>query len=162
MRRREFIAALGGAAAWPVVARARLDSRVYRIGYIGTNRDFPGPLGATIYRAFLGELQKDGFSIGQNLIEELRPGERSLDALTADAAEFVRSNVDVLVTDGTETALKAAVSSTKTVPIVMIARSVEARICKQYVKTRWQRHGSFSQPAGIGREADGTVVAGRS
>jgi putative tryptophan/tyrosine transport system substrate-binding protein len=126
MRRREFIAGLGGAAAWPVVARAqRLGGRVYRIGYVGTNRDFPGPLGAPIYRAFLGELQKDGFRIGQNLSEELRSGERSLDALTADAAEFVRSNVDVLVTDGTETALKAAISATKSVPIVMIATNFD-------------------------------------
>jgi putative tryptophan/tyrosine transport system substrate-binding protein len=140
MRRREFIAGLGGAVGGPLVARAGLDSRVYRIGYIGANRDFPGPLGATVYRAFLRELQKDGFSIGQNLIEELRPEERSLDALTADAAEFVRSNVDVLVTDGTETALKAAVSSTKTVPIVKIATNFDP-LKRGYVN-------SMSRPGG--------------
>jgi putative ABC transport system substrate-binding protein len=143
MRRRAFIAAFGGAAAWPLMARGQQAAgKINRIGYIGTNRS-PGSLGAAIYQAFLEELQKQGFGIGQNLIVEFRPLEQDLDALSRDAAELVRSNADVLVTDGTEAALRAAVSASSTMPIVMIATNFDP-IARGYVKSLPQPGGNIT------------------
>jgi putative ABC transport system substrate-binding protein len=143
VRRREFIAVFGGAAAWPLAARAQqLAGKVSRVGYIGTNRT-PGSLGAAIYQAFLDELRSHGFNTGQNLIMEFRPLEQDLHALSGDAAELVRSNVDVLVTDGTEPALKAAVSASSTLPIVMIATNFDP-IARGYVKSLPQPGGNIT------------------
>jgi putative ABC transport system substrate-binding protein len=62
MRRRTFIAALGGAAAWSVVARAQEPGRVYRIAVL-----FFSPAGAPNVLAFFDELHANGFNEGQNL-----------------------------------------------------------------------------------------------
>ena len=125
MHRREFIMLLGGAAAsWPLAARAQLADRIARIGYIGPDRT-AAPLGAAIYQAFLDEMQLYGFKNGQNLVVEYRRLEQDLRALSVDAAELVRLNVDVLFADGTETALQAAVSASRTLPIVMIATNFD-------------------------------------
>jgi putative tryptophan/tyrosine transport system substrate-binding protein len=124
VRRREFIALLGGSAvAWPLAVRAQTADKVARVGYIGTNRD--SPLGAAIYQAFLEGLRSHGFNLGRNLVVEFRPLEQDLDALSADAAELVRLDVGVLVTDGTETALQAAMGASSTLPIVMIATNFD-------------------------------------
>jgi len=133
MRRREFITLLGGAAAaWPMVARAQLADRIARIGYIGPDRTVP--LAAAIYQAFLDEMQIHGFKNGQNLVVEFRRLEQDLRALSVDAAELVRLNVDVLFADGTETALQAAVSASRTLPIVMIATNFDP-FARGYVKS---------------------------
>jgi|ERR1700730_2713698 putative ABC transport system substrate-binding protein len=143
MKRRAFIAALCGVAPWPVVTRGQQAAgKISRVGYIGTNRA-PGSLGAAIYQAFLEELQKQGFRIGQNLIVEFRPLEQNLDALSRDAAELVRSNVDVLLTDGTETALRAAVSASSTIPVVMIATNFDP-IARGYAKSLPQPGGNIT------------------
>ena len=125
MNRREFISLISGAAvAWPMAARAQLADRIARIGYIGPDRT-AAPLGAAIYQAFLDEMQLYGFKNGQNLVVEYRRLEQDLRALSVDAAELVRLNVDVLFADGTETALQAAVSASRTLPIVMIATNFD-------------------------------------
>jgi putative tryptophan/tyrosine transport system substrate-binding protein len=124
MRRRAFITLLGGAAAaWPLAARAQQVGKVARVGYIGTNRDIP--LGRAIYQAFLDQMRKLGFNEGQNLIVDFRPVEQELPALASDAAELVRLNVDVIVTDGTETALQAAIGADRMRPVVMIATNFD-------------------------------------
>jgi putative ABC transport system substrate-binding protein len=124
MRRREFITLLGGTAvAWPMAARAQQAAKIARVGYIGTNRDIP--LGRAIYQAFLDQMRKLGFNEGQNLIVDFRSVEQELPALAADAAELVRLNVDVIVTDGTETALQAAIGADRTRPVVMIATNFD-------------------------------------
>jgi putative ABC transport system substrate-binding protein len=134
LRRRQFIALLGGAAAaWPMAARAQLADRIARIGYIGPDRT-AAPLGAAIYQAFLDEMQIHGFKNGQNLVVEFRRLEQDLRALSVDAAELVRLNVDVLFADGTETALQAAVSASRTLPIVMIATNFDP-FARGYVKS---------------------------
>jgi pimeloyl-ACP methyl ester carboxylesterase len=133
MRRRDFITLLGGAAAaWPLAAHAQQPDRVARIGYIGPDRT--APLGAAIYQAFLDEMQIHGFKNGQNLVVEFRRLEQDLRALSGDAAELVRLNVDVLFADGTETALQAAVSASRTLPIVMIATNFDP-FARGYVKS---------------------------
>ena len=125
MKRREFITLLSGAAAWPIAVRAQPADRSARVGFFGADRSTP--FGAAVYQAFLDELQIHGFRNGQNLIVDFRRVEQDLSALSADAAELVRSNVNVLVTQGTEPALQAALGATRTLPIVMLAANYRGR-----------------------------------
>src|SRR5262245_6788581 len=121
--RREFITLLGGAAAWPVAARAQSDDRIARVGFFGADRGRSST--SATYQAFLDEMQIQGFKDGQNLIVDFRRLEQDLPALSADAAELVRSNVRVLVTQGTEPALRAALAASRGLPIVMIATNFD-------------------------------------
>ncbi len=142
LRRREFIALLGGAAvSWPSQAQAQLADRVVRVGYIGTNRG--APLGAAIYQAFLDEMQIHGFRSGQNLVVEFRPLEQDLRALSIAAAELVQLHANVLFTDGTETALRAAVDASRTLPIVMIATNFDP-FERGYVKSLARPGGNIT------------------
>jgi len=119
VRRREFITLVGGAASWPLAARAQQDRQVARIGILGTVPD--NALFATGHPVFLAELRKLGFAEGQNLVIEHRRMDEGASKAFAGAAELIRSNVDVVVAFGPELALKAAVTASQTVPIVMIA-----------------------------------------
>ena len=61
IRRRDFVILLGGGAAvaWPVAVRAQPVDRIARVGFFGADRSVP--LGATLYQAFIHELQIHGF-----------------------------------------------------------------------------------------------------
>lgn len=118
MRRREFITLLGGAAAWPLAARAQQDGQIPRIGFLTPDPD--SPLFTASYPAFLAELQKLGFMEGKRLIEFRRADQGASKAFAA-AAELIRSKADVVVTFGPEITLKAASAASQTIPIVMIA-----------------------------------------
>ena len=111
MKRREFIALLGGAAvAWPTAARAQ-QSRVPRIGVLLV--DGPEPMGP--YRQALRDL---GYVEGKNIQIEVRSAEGKANRLSELAAEFVRSKVDVIVACQTQAAT-AAKNATREIPIVM-------------------------------------------
>jgi len=71
MRRREFIAGLGGAAVWPFVARAQLSERVRRVGVLTANVE-NSPLTETFITAFRDGMTKLGWVEGRNLRTELR------------------------------------------------------------------------------------------
>jgi putative tryptophan/tyrosine transport system substrate-binding protein len=122
MRRREFILALGNAAAWPLAARGQQPDKIARVGFVGAERR---SLSGAAYRAFLDEMQIHGFTDGQNLVVDFRRLEQDMAGLSSDMAEFVRSNVNVIVTQGTEPALQAALGATRTIPIVMIATNFD-------------------------------------
>jgi putative ABC transport system substrate-binding protein len=114
MRRRELIAALGGAVAfWPRGALGQ--AQTARIGFLGTT--FPSVMSRRIesLRAGLRDL---GWVEGQNLFIDFRWAEGKYDRLSELAAELVRLKVDVLVTHSTPGTL-AAKQATKTIPIVM-------------------------------------------
>src|SRR5262249_58170555 len=97
----------------------QLGDGMARVGFFGSdNRN--DPFGAGLYQAFIDELQIHGFKNGQNLIVDHRRMDRDLRALSADAAELVQSNVNVLVIQGPEPPVQAAISATSTVPIGMI------------------------------------------
>jgi len=123
MRRRRAVVLLGTLAMWPLVRAAEPVTKVLRVGYIGTNRD--STLGEAIYQAFLDEMHTRGFTAGQNFIVEFRPIEQTAQALASDARGLVRANADLLLTDGTEAALQAAVGATQQLPIVMIATNFD-------------------------------------
>src|SRR6266850_5186501 len=119
MKRREFITLLGGATAWPLAARAQQPAgRVYRVGYLGIPSREQMPLHLT--RALEEGLSSLGYRVGENVAIEYRFANGGMERLPALAADLVRLGVDVIVT-GTNPNTVAAMTATKTIPIVMVA-----------------------------------------
>jgi len=118
MRRREFIALLGGAAvAWPLAARAQPVSKVWRIGILETTSK---ELNARNLAAFYKGLRELGYVEGQNLIVDYRSSDGRNERLQEYASELVRLRPDAIVVRGTPQAL-AAMAVSGTIPIVMTA-----------------------------------------
>ena len=114
MRRREFIAFFGGAAAiWPLAARAQQFSKVPRIGVLLVSG--PEPMGP--FREALRDL---GYVEGKNIQIEFRSAQGQLSGLPELAEQLVRSQVDVIVAIQTPAAF-AAKNATHEIPIVMMA-----------------------------------------
>jgi putative ABC transport system substrate-binding protein len=111
--RRVFIAALGGAAAWPVVARGQHARRVYRVGFLAITRGLP-----RTWKALIEGLRDRGYVEGQNLIIEWRYSEGQSERWHDLARELVALNVDAIVVNTTPAAL-AAKRATSTIPIVI-------------------------------------------
>jgi putative ABC transport system substrate-binding protein len=111
--RREFIAALGGAAAWPLAARAQ-QSKMPVVGYLSSGA---AGAGTNFVSGFLKGLSETGFIEGRNVMIEYRFAEISPDRLTESAAELVSRHVDVIAASGIGTAL-AAKAATSSIPIV--------------------------------------------
>jgi len=111
MKRRAFITLLGGAAAWPLAARAQQGERMWRIGILAS---LPLPS----LQRFARKLSEYGYNEGQNLRLVSRFAEGRDDRYPAMAAELAALPVDLIVTMGTPAAL-AAKQATRTIPIVM-------------------------------------------
>ena len=116
MRRREFITLLGGAAAWPLAARAQQGERVRRIGVL-TNLVADDPESQARVGAFLQGLQESGWALGRNLQIDYRWGGGDADRTRRYAAELVALAPDVILTSGS-TALAPLLQATRSVPIV--------------------------------------------
>jgi len=116
MKRREFIAGLGSAASWPLVARAHSE-RVRRIGILMNVDDADN---RASYAAFVEALQRLGWTDGRNVQIKTRwPGSRASD-LRSDATDLVALAPDVLVAAGA-VSLAPLLQATHTVPIVFAA-----------------------------------------
>jgi len=111
--RREFITLLGGAATWPLAARAQ-QAKLPMIGFLGEST----PSGQREWvAAFVGRLRELGWIEGTNVVIEYRWAEGRNERLAAMVAELIRLKVDVIVTQGTPAVL-AAKQATFVVPIV--------------------------------------------
>src|SRR6266478_4106407 len=111
--RRDFIVALGGAAVWPLAARAQ-HPKLPTIGFLG-------PTTASIWSAwtaiFVQRLRQLGWIEGRTVAIEYRWAEGRVERFAEFAAEFVRLKVDVIVTGGS--AAVAAKEATSDIPIVL-------------------------------------------
>src|SRR6516165_2036097 len=99
MRRREFIAGLGSAAAWPLVARAQQGDRVRRIGVL-MPRDESDPVTKTCVSAFTQVLADLGWTDGHNVRMDLRWGGEDNNRIRALVQELVGLQPDIIVTSG--------------------------------------------------------------
>jgi len=112
MRRREFMALIGGAAALPLSARAQQAAR--KIPRIGIIDDAP------LWDAYRQGMREHGYVEGKSIAYEYRSSEGKAERLPAAAAELVRLPVDLIATYGTPPS-RAAKAATSTIPIVAIA-----------------------------------------
>ncbi len=139
MKRREFIAGLGGvAAAWPISARAQQADKVARVGVLGPSVE--NTVAAPGYQVFLSELHKLGFTDGRNLVVDFRSIDEGTPQAFAAANELVAAKADVLVANGPEISLQAAAAARPPVPIVMLANNYDP-LARGYIK-------SLSEPGG--------------
>jgi putative tryptophan/tyrosine transport system substrate-binding protein len=136
MKRREFIGGLGGAAAWPLVARAQ--SKPPTIGLLGAD--------TLVYwrswtAAFLQRLQELFWVEGRTVRIEYRWAEGQEGRYAQIATELVRLKVDVIVTQGTPSVL-AAKQATSVIPIVFCVGGRSGGQCprSEARATRRQRH----------------------
>jgi putative ABC transport system substrate-binding protein len=131
MRRREFIPLLGGAAAWPLAARAQQPGKLPTIGFLSSRS--PGEA-EYLLGAFRQGLKEGGFVEGQNVAIEFRWARGQYDRLPALAAELVSRGVTVLDAIGGEPVPLAAMRATSTIPIVFMMGSdpVETGLVKSF------------------------------
>jgi putative ABC transport system substrate-binding protein len=117
VRRREFIALLGGASAWPLAARAQQAGKLPTIGFLGASTPSAWNQWTA---AFVQRLRELGWTEGRTIAIEYRWAELREERLAELAAELVRLKVDVIVTSGTPQVL-AAKQATSVIPIVFAA-----------------------------------------
>jgi ABC-type uncharacterized transport system substrate-binding protein len=118
LKRREFITLLGGAAAWPLAARAQQPGRVPRIGIVDD---------APMWHSFRQALREFGYVEGQSINYEYRYSEGVPDRLAAVVGELVRRPVDLIAAYGTPP-IEAAKAATTTIPIVMVGVGDPVRV----------------------------------
>jgi len=115
VKRRAFITLLGGAAAaWPLAARAQQAGKLRTIGFLGADASAFSPWTA----AFVVRLRELGWIEDRTIAVEYRWSEGRIERYTEIAAEFVRLNVDVIVTGSH--AVPAAKQATSVIPIVFV------------------------------------------
>jgi ABC-type uncharacterized transport system substrate-binding protein len=116
MRRRTLIALIGGLVTWPLAAYGQ-SPKLPIIGFLAPHSS---SIDSPLVRAFVQRLRELGWIEGRNVAIEYRWAEGRVDHLAEFAAEFVRLNVDVIVTAGTPPSL-ATKRATSTIPIVFAA-----------------------------------------
>ncbi len=134
MNRRDIIALIGGAAVWPMMARAQ-QAAMKTVGFLSS--EAAGPF-ADRLRAFRQGLSEMGYAEGQNLMIEYRWAEGRYDGLPALAADLVRLNVAVIFASNGIDA-PAAKAATTTIPIVFNAANDPRHLCRTHPQGRETR-----------------------
>ena len=119
MRRREFMTLLGGAATWPLTARAQQPGRVRRLGILSVGAIADDPDGRARSAAFLQALEQSGWTDGRNIRIDHRWGAGDAENIRKYAAELVALAPDVILASGT-TSMAPLLQATRTVPIVFV------------------------------------------
>src|SRR5262252_7834961 len=114
MTRREFITLLGGAAVWPVAARAQQPATLPTIGYLGAS---PPEVASQWTAAFVQRLRELGWIEGRTIAIEYRWADGRSERFAEIAAEFVRLKVNLIFTYSTPSVV-AAKQATSSIPIV--------------------------------------------
>ena len=159
MRRREFIAGLGGAAAWSTVARAQQIAKVPTIGFLGATRSSAW---APYTTSFVSGLNEAGFVEGQNVRIEYRWAGGRYDLLPTLAAELADRQVAIIFASGGQPATRAAMAANhdNSNYIHQRRQSGRERACLKPQPPGWQRDGCELSLDGGDSEARG--VAARS
>ena len=118
MKRREFIAGLGSAAAWPFCARAQQPNRLQRVGVLMPYSE-GDPEGQARVEVLRETLEKLGWTVGRNLAIEYRWGIGDFERTGAAAADLVRTVPDVILATGGPS-LASLQQATNTIPIVFV------------------------------------------
>jgi putative tryptophan/tyrosine transport system substrate-binding protein len=137
MRRREFIALVGGAAAWPLNVRAQQAPRLWRVGITTIQ-----PRASPPYLALEERLRELGYIGSQNLIVDVLNPEAQPEGMDGAIRELLRRKVDVIVAPY-ESAVKSALAATDAVPIVMIAADYDP-LAVGYVKSLAHPEGNVT------------------
>ena len=140
MKRRDFIALLGGAAAWPLAARAQQGERMRRIGVL-MPRSADDPEGQAASRRSCKACSNLGWTVGRNVQIDIRWAAGDADRIRKYAAELVALAPDVILAAGTAV-VGPLLQVTRTVPIVFVdrPRSGRRRLRRQPGATGRQRH----------------------
>jgi putative tryptophan/tyrosine transport system substrate-binding protein len=119
IKRREFIAGLGSAAAWPLAPGAQQGARMRRIGVLMVFEE-NDPAGEARFSGFAQGLSELGWTDGRNLRMDVRWAGDNVDRMWTFAKELVDLQPDVLLSIGTP-ATAALQRATRTIPIVFVA-----------------------------------------
>jgi putative ABC transport system substrate-binding protein len=123
MKRRDFFVLAGGAAAWPLSARAQPSA----MPVIGVLHGVAAAQWADRMVGFNKGLEEAGFAEGRNVAIEYRWAEGQFDRLPGMAADLVRRHVAVICAGAGDVAIRAAIEATKTIPIVFTTASDPVR-----------------------------------
>src|SRR5262245_35142947 len=146
IERRKFLATFGGAAAaWPLAARAQQPGKLPTIGYLGATT--PSAESQRV-AALVQRLREVGWIESRNLTIEYRYAEGRSERYAELAAEFVRINVDVIVTYGTP-AVAATKQATAVIPIVFAVAGDAVG------------YGLVADMSTVGRSGRGHIMQGR-
>jgi putative ABC transport system substrate-binding protein len=124
IRRRDFITLLGGAAAWPLAARAQQPAMPV-IGWISSRAASESDY---LVAAFRRGLKETGYMEPQNVTLDFRWGEGRYDRLPSHATELVGRPVTVIVATGGDPAAQAAKAATATIPIIFVSGSDPVKV----------------------------------
>ena len=114
MKRREFIKLIGGAAAWPLAARAQQPDKTPRVGYIRAGNPNNDPFRDEFVRG----MRDLGYVEGRNIAYEFRHYGDDIESIPLLINDLLRAKVDIIAAGGTA-AIRAAQSATQSIPIVM-------------------------------------------
>jgi len=117
MQRRDFLCVLGGAAVWPLAARAQIEAPFLRIG---TASPTPRRSPTSFLLPFERRMAELGYVEGKNFALEFIDIDRP-NNYDESFQELVRRKVDIILAYGPEASLKSALAATRTIPIVMVA-----------------------------------------
>jgi putative ABC transport system substrate-binding protein len=118
MKRRDFIAGLSSAVAWPLAARAQHSPKLPIIGFLSNAAPVASNTGTSVVNAFRRSLGEGGYTEGKNILIEYRWADGQSERFPMLAAELVDRRVSVMFVSGGSVAPRAAINATSTIPIV--------------------------------------------